>query len=43
VIPGRARAKVVGNLVARDVWRAGSAPCWERFEATLDQLDARAA
>jgi glutathione S-transferase len=42
VIPGRQRARVVGNLVARDVWRAGSTPCWKRFEATLDQLDDRA-
>ncbi|MEP7120419.1 MAG: glutathione S-transferase family protein [Byssovorax sp.] len=42
VLPGRLRSKVVGALVARDVWRAGSAKCWERFEASLDQLEVRA-
>ncbi len=42
VLPGRARARIVGNLVARDVWRAGPSQCWDRFEATLDQLEDRA-
>lgn len=42
VIAGRLRAGVVRGLVARDVWRRGPEACWERFERTLDQLDARA-
>jgi glutathione S-transferase len=42
VIPGRLRGAVVGALVARDVWRAGPAKCWDRFEASLDQLEVRA-
>ena len=42
VVPGRLRKRVVANLVARDVWRAGADRCWARFEALLDQLDARA-
>ncbi|MEZ4394487.1 MAG: glutathione S-transferase family protein [Polyangiales bacterium] len=42
VIPGVLRRKVVASLRARDVWRAGPEACWTRFEALLDQLDARA-
>lgn len=42
IVPGRLRAHVVTGLVARDVWRAGEAACWERFEKLLDRLDARA-
>jgi glutathione S-transferase len=42
LVPPRLRKHVVGNLVARDVWRAGPERCWARFEALLDQLDARA-
>jgi glutathione S-transferase len=42
VIPGRIRTRVVGGLVARDVWRAGPEKCWERFQASLDQLEVRA-
>jgi glutathione S-transferase len=42
IVPGRLRKHVVANLVARDVWRAGADRCWARFEALLDQLDARA-
>jgi glutathione S-transferase len=41
VVP-RLRKRVIGTLVARDVWRAGAERCWLRFEALLDQLDARA-
>ena len=41
VVP-RIRARVVGSLVARDVWRAGADACWARFLTLLDQLDARA-
>ena len=42
LVPPRLRKSVIGNLVARDVWRAGPERCWARFEALLDQLDARA-
>ncbi len=42
VIPGRLRQGVVRTLVARDVWRAGPAACWRRFDRVLDQLEARA-
>ena len=42
VVPALLRRRVVGGLVARDVWRAGPVACWRRFEALLDQLDARA-
>jgi glutathione S-transferase len=42
IVPGRVRAQVIKGLVARDVWRAGPEKCWERFEAALDQLEARA-
>ena len=41
IVP-RLRKRVVGGLVARDVWRAGPERCWARFEALLDELDARA-
>ncbi|MEQ9318253.1 MAG: glutathione S-transferase family protein [Polyangiaceae bacterium] len=42
LIAPRLRKKVVADLVARDVWRAGSEACWRRFEDMLDQLDRRA-
>lgn len=42
IVTPRLRKTVVGNLVARDVWRAGAAACWERFGRLLDQLDGRA-
>jgi glutathione S-transferase len=42
IVPGRLRARVVGGLVARDIWRAGPERCWARFQSTLDELDARA-
>jgi len=42
VIAGAMRRRVVGSLVARDVWRAGPEECWRRFGALLDQLEARA-
>jgi glutathione S-transferase len=42
LITPRIRARVVGGLVARDVWRAGPEACWERFLTTLAYLDARA-
>jgi glutathione S-transferase len=41
IVP-KIRKRVIGSLVGRDVWRAGPARCWARFEALLDQLDARA-
>jgi glutathione S-transferase len=41
VVP-RVRARVIGALVARDVWRAGADACWARYLRTLDQLEARA-
>ena len=42
IVPGRLRQRVLANLRARDVWRAGPERCWTRFAALLDQLDARA-
>ncbi len=42
LIAPRIRARVVGGLVARDVWRAGADACWDRFLATLEDLEARA-
>lgn len=42
IIPGIFRPRVVASLRARDVWRAGEAHCWARFQETLDQLDTRA-
>lgn len=42
LVPPRIRKRVLGTLVARDVWRAGPTRCWARFEALLDELDARA-
>ncbi len=41
-VPDRIRKRVLTNLHARDVWRAGAERCWARLEALLDQLDARA-
>jgi glutathione S-transferase len=41
IVP-RIRKRVIAGLHARDVWRAGAERCWARFEALLDQLDARA-
>ena len=41
-VPGRIRARVIGNLVARDVWRAGPDACWGRLEGLLDHLETRA-
>ncbi len=41
VVP-RIRARVLGALYSRDVWRQGADACWARFTAILDQLDARA-
>ena len=43
IIAGLVRRRVMGSLMARDVWRAGEAACWARLETVLDQLDARAA
>lgn len=42
VVPALLRRRVVGTLVARDVWRAGPDACWDRFERLLDHLDGRA-
>jgi glutathione S-transferase len=42
LIAPRLRARVIANLVARDVWRAGAEACWRRFRSTLDDLEARA-
>jgi glutathione S-transferase len=42
VLAGKLRRHVVASLVARDVWRAGREACWERFQRTLDDLEARA-
>ncbi|RYE91615.1 MAG: hypothetical protein EOO75_08490 [Myxococcales bacterium] len=41
IVPGLLRRRVVRGLVARDVWRAGPAACWARFETLLDQLEGR--
>jgi glutathione S-transferase len=40
--PERVRATVRKRLAARDVARSSLEACWEEFEATLDQLEARA-
>ncbi len=42
VVPAMLRRNVLRALHARDVWRAGAAVCWRRFDALLDDLDARA-
>jgi glutathione S-transferase len=42
LIAPRVRARVVGSLVARDIWRAGPEACWTRFGLVLDQLETRA-
>ena len=42
VIAPRIRDRVVGRLVARDVWRRGAEGCWSRFTDTLDDLESRA-
>ncbi|MEQ1507451.1 MAG: glutathione S-transferase family protein [Myxococcota bacterium] len=42
VLPRVLRRRVVGALVARDVWRSGGAACWDRFDRLLDQLEGRA-
>lgn len=42
VVPAVLRRNVIRALRARDVWRAGAAACWRRFDALLDDLDARA-
>jgi glutathione S-transferase len=42
VIAPQLRKKVVGAMVARDVWRRGADACWARFQTVLDQLEARA-
>jgi glutathione S-transferase len=42
LIAPKLRQKVIGTLVARDVWRQGRDACWMRFSKTLDALDARA-
>jgi glutathione S-transferase len=42
LVAPRVRATVIDRLVAREVWRAGPEACWRRFEATLDDLEARA-
>src|ERR1700722_3215890 len=41
LIAPRIRKRVVGGLVARDVWHAGAEACWARFLTTLEDLDAR--
>jgi glutathione S-transferase len=42
LVTPKLRARVIGALHARDVWRAGPDACWARFEELLDDLDARA-
>jgi glutathione S-transferase len=41
IVP-RIRARVLGALHARDVWRAGEDACWDAFQETLDALEERA-
>ncbi|MEO6417855.1 MAG: glutathione S-transferase C-terminal domain-containing protein, partial [Polyangiaceae bacterium] len=38
----RIRARVLGSLYSRDVWRQGPDACWARFSSILDQLETRA-
>jgi glutathione S-transferase len=42
LVTPKIRREQLRKLVARDIWRAGPEQCWRRFEALLDQLDARA-
>ncbi|WP_437670821.1 glutathione S-transferase family protein [Sorangium sp. So ce131] len=42
VLPGIVRRRLLGALVAREVWSGGAERCWARFEALLDRLEARA-
>lgn len=42
VVSAVVRRRVVGGLVARDVWRRGPDDCWRRFASLLDDLDRRA-
>ena len=42
LVAGRMRKRVIGTLMARDVWRSGPEACWRRFQAQLDALEARA-
>lgn len=42
VLPALLRRKVLRALRARDIWRAGPQACWDRLDALLGQLDARA-
>jgi len=41
VLPFAIRRSVMGRLRARDIWRAGAAACWARFQEVLDDLEAR--
>ena len=42
VLAPRMRRQVIRDLTARDVWRAGAAACWARYEKVLDQLQEQA-
>ncbi len=42
IVAPQIRKRIVGSLVARDVWRGGADACWARFLTLLDQLEARA-
>ncbi len=41
LIAPKIRQKVVGSLVARDIWRKGPEACWATFGLLLDHLEAR--
>lgn len=42
IVPRVLRGGVLRGLNARDVWRAGPAACWQRFDRLLDALDGAA-
>jgi glutathione S-transferase len=42
LVGGMVRRRIIANVIARDVWRAGPDACWTRFRTLLDDLDARA-
>jgi len=42
VVAPMIRRRLIGGLIARDIWRAGPDACWRRFQILLDALERRA-
>ncbi len=42
IVPGRLRARVLRDLIGRDVWRGGAEVCWRSFNQQLAALEERA-